>query len=76
MFNSRSEYSVVGLHLGIKLEGKYNIENFNLKQYLDAYMVNEEYSNSYAFPAEWMETIDPSYCMKGADEDCGDFGAD
>lgn len=26
-------------------------------------MVQDGYSNCYALPAEWMETIDPSYCI-------------
>jgi hypothetical protein len=26
-------------------------------------MVEDGYSNCYALPAEWMETIDPSYCI-------------
>jgi hypothetical protein len=31
-------------------------------KYHDVYMV-ESYSNCYSLPAEWMETIDPSYCI-------------
>ena len=63
VFNSRSQYSVVGIHIGVKMEGRYDPSHLLLHKAYKVYMVEEGYSNCYALPAEWMETIDPSYCM-------------
>ena len=40
-----------------------NPSHLALQKAYDVYMVEDGYSNCYALPAEWMETIDPSYCI-------------
>jgi hypothetical protein len=63
VFNQQSQYSVVGIHIGVKEEGVYDPSKLALDKVQDVFMVEDGYSNCYALPAEWMETIDPSYCI-------------
>jgi len=63
VFNEQSKYSVVGIHIGVKMEGRYDPSALELHKKHNVYMVENNYSNCYALPAEWMETIDPSYCI-------------
>ncbi len=37
-------------------------------------MVVDGYSNCYALPAEWMQTIDPSYCINKTDSSNFSYG--
>jgi hypothetical protein len=62
VFDAGSKYSVIGMHIGLRLEGRYDPRELALMKYHDVYMV-ESYSNCYSLPAEWMETIDPTYCI-------------
>ena len=62
VFDAKSKYSVIGMHIGLRLEGRYDPRDLALMKYHDVYMV-ESYSNCYSLPAEWMETIDPTYCI-------------
>lgn len=34
----------------------------------------ENYSNCYSLPAEWMETIDPSYCITKSQSTSFNYG--
>lgn len=49
------------------MEGRYDPSHLALLKIHDVYMVEDKYSNCYALPAEWMETIDPSYCAMKSD---------
>lgn len=62
VFDAHSKYSVIGMHIGLRLEGRYDPHELSLIKYHDVYMV-DSYSNCYSLPAEWMETIDPTYCI-------------
>lgn len=62
VFDAHSKYSVVGMHIGLRMEGRYDPQDLALVKYHDVYMV-DSYSNCYSLPAEWMETIDPTYCV-------------
>ena len=57
----------MGIHIGVKMEGRYDPSHLALHKTHQVYMVEDGYSNCYAFPAEWMETIDPSYCITKSD---------
>jgi hypothetical protein len=63
LFNAESKYCVLGLHIGIKLDGNFNTEKLTLNKVHDAYLANEKYTNCLSIPPEWMEIIDPVYCM-------------
>ena len=54
IFNNQSQYSVIGIHIGVKIEGKYDPSHLVLHKTNNVYMVEEPYSNCYALPAEWM----------------------
>ncbi len=62
LFNAQSKYCVLGLHIGIKLDGKYCTEKLTLTKVYDAYFSNEKYMNCLPIPPEWMEILDPIYC--------------
>jgi hypothetical protein len=51
VFNQNSKYSVVGIYIGIKMEGNYDPTNLALQKTYDIYMVEDGYSNCYALPA-------------------------
>ena len=51
VFNQKSEYSVVGIHIGVKMEGRYDPSHLALHKTHQVYMVEDGYSNCYAFPA-------------------------
>lgn len=67
LFDAESKYSVAGLHIGARMEGKSHPLNLTLLPHHDAFMV-ENYSNCYALPPEWMETIDPTYSVTRASQ--------
>ena len=58
---------MVGIHIGVRREGRYDPSQLALHKAFNVYMVENGYSNCYALPAEWMETIDPSYCIEKSD---------
>lgn len=39
VFNQKSQYSVVGIHIGVKMEGKYDPSQLLLHKAHDAFMV-------------------------------------
>lgn len=51
IFNQKSAYAVVGIHIGVKMEGNYDPSKLSLNKAHDAFMVEENYSNCYALPA-------------------------
>lgn len=53
VFDANSKYSVVGMHIGIRLEGRYDPKGLSMNRYHDVFMV-DSYSNCYSLPAEWM----------------------
>jgi hypothetical protein len=54
VFNQKSKYSVIGIHIGIKLEGKSDPSGLLLTKFDDAFLADGNYSNCYCLPAEWM----------------------
>jgi hypothetical protein len=62
------------MHIGIKMEGRYDPSHLNLTKYHDIFMVSDDYSNCYSLPAEWMETIDPSYCITQTQAETFNYG--
>lgn len=40
LFNERSKYCVLGLHLGVKMDGLYNTDKLTLNKIYDAYVAN------------------------------------
>lgn len=73
VFDSKSRYSVIGMHIGLRLEGRYDPHELTLMKYHDVFMV-DSYSNCYSLPAEWMETIDPSYCITKSQSSSFNYG--
>lgn len=51
VFNEKSQYSVVGIHIGVKMEGKINPFDLELHKKHNVYMTESNYSNCYALPA-------------------------
>ena len=52
-----------GCILGIKLDRRADTGRFTLNKVHDAYLANERFVNCLAMPPEWMEIVDPVYCV-------------
>ena len=41
VFNQKAQYSVVGIHIGVKMEGKYDPSHLRLHKAFDAFLVED-----------------------------------